>query len=206
MVKRRVERTEQVDEYVCDVCGKVFRYCVRCDGCGKDLCDVCRVVCTEDLWTGEEADLPELMCSACMERGKFLALRAKAVTSLAKQELKELREQWKQACVSSQGERPKIKYSYEQLVDILAKIMYYGRSHYDQTACEDPDFDVDAFEVAMEPLSMAVACWLNEYTSHSGGVEWNVVHRDLYQSPCGVPEEVFAQIAAQKIALYGGLK
>lgn len=99
-----------------------------------------------------------------------------------------------------------LKYSHEQLVDIIAKVMSYGANHYDDEWRASNDGD-NSFKIAMEAVSMCVACWLAQNTIFgSDGVEWEIVYNDLIESKWDDPIKKFEAIAEDRINLFGGVK
>ena len=99
-----------------------------------------------------------------------------------------------------------MKYTHEQLVDIIAKTMSYGANHYDDEWRDHNEGD-NAFPLAMEAVSMCVACWLAQNTVEGGnGVEWEIVYDDLVKSRWGDPMDKFVAIAEDRIKIFGGVK
>lgn len=94
-----------------------------------------------------------------------------------------------------------IRYTHDQLVDIIAKIMSYSSGHF-----FDEYRKRRGFKNSMEVISMCVACWLAQNTNDGiDGVEWDVVYNDLIESKIGDSLEKFKAIAEKHIKNFGGV-
>lgn len=97
-----------------------------------------------------------------------------------------------------------MKYTREQLVDIIAKTMRYASSHFDD---ETRESNPEGFSFAMESVSMCVACWLAQNTVDGAwGVEWEVVYDELCNSKWTTATEYFAGVADRLIEELGGVR
>ena len=85
----------------------------------------------------------------------------------------------------------------DDLIRIVAEVCKYGTNHFDDEWRRE---DNDSFCVAMEAVSMAVACFLAQNTkSGSDGVEWEIVYEDLIKSSWSDPMEKWTSIATKLV-------
>lgn len=90
-----------------------------------------------------------------------------------------------------------IVWSRSQLIRIIAEVCKYGSDHFDDEWRKE---DNSSFRVAMEAVSMAVACFLAQNTrSGSDGVEWEIVYEELVNSSWSDPMEKWIVIATELV-------
>lgn len=95
----------------------------------------------------------------------------------------------------------KRKWNRDQLIRIIAEVCSYGSNHFDDEWRKEGD----SFGIAMEAVSMAVACFLAQNTKlGSDGVEWEVVYEDLIKSSWSDPMEKWIDLATKLVDEFSG--
>lgn len=93
-----VKTTKKVVTYTCDVCEK-HAGVNTCQGCGRDICNKCRVFWENDPWTGaSNGDYPDKICIECNELVEPFADLAEKINLESEARIEVLQAEWELKC------------------------------------------------------------------------------------------------------------